>query len=160
MPARRALPSPLQSGFDIVKQYCQPLVAHHGIMRIALASIAACVPMLLAGCHKPQSSNPIAALGEPRIKSIALTSIATKYPILKSSDLRFESMSSVASAGGAAMIEVTYILPASAGEKEQDAQQTNRTTITMKAVRAIMSPSGRVRDVSEGKFAAVLTVTK
>ena len=129
-------------------------------MNIALASIAACVPMLLAGCHKPQSGNAIATLGEPRIKSIALASIATKYPSLKASALRFESMNSVASAGGAAMIEVTYILPASAGEKEQDTPQANRTTITMKAVRVIMSPSGKVQDVSEGKFAAVLTVTK
>ena len=129
-------------------------------MKIAIASIAACVPMLLAGCHKPQSGNAIAALGELRIKSIALASIATKYPSLKSSELRFESMSSAASAGGAATIEVNYILPASTEEKEEDTQQANRTTINMNAVRVIMSPSGKVLDVSEGKFAAVLTVTK
>ena len=127
-------------------------------MRIALGPIAACLPILLASCSKPQSDNPIAALGEPRIKSIALASIATKYPTLKTSDWRFESMNTVASSNGGTMVEVNYIMPASAEEKQENAPKVQRLTIEMTAVRVTMFLSGKVRDVSKGSFAATQTI--
>ena len=126
-------------------------------MRIALGPIAACLPILLASCSKPQSDNPIAALGEPRIKRIALASIATKYPTL-TSDWHFESMNTVASSNGGTMVEVNYILPASAEEKQENAPKVQRLTIEMTAVRVTMFPSGKVRDVSKGRFAATQTI--
>jgi hypothetical protein len=114
----------------------------------------------LAACSKPQNANPIAALGETRIKNIALASIATEYPALKTSDWRFESMNTVASSNGATMVEVNYILPASADEKQENTPQVQRMTIKMTAVRVTMFPSGKVRDVSKGTFAAVHTTVE
>ena|ERR1035437_4337277 len=127
-------------------------------MRITLGSVAACLPILLAACSKPQSANPIAALGEPRIKSIALASIATEYPTLKTSDWRFESMNIAAASNGATMLEVNYILPATAEEKQENALKVQRMTIEMTAVRVTMFPSGKVRDVSKGTFVATQTI--
>ncbi len=46
----------------------------------------------LTGCHKSQSSLPIEAVEEASIKTIALASIAAKYPNMASSELIFGDM--------------------------------------------------------------------
>jgi len=77
---------------------------------------------------------------------------------VKTSDYNFESMNTVASSNGATMIEVTYILPASAEEKQADTPQVQRMTIKMTGVRVTMFPSGKVRDVAKGVFVATQSI--
>ena len=67
-------------------------------------------------------------------------------------------MNTVASSNGPTMVEVNYILPASADEKQEKTPQVQRMTIEMTAVRVTMFPSGKVREVSEGRFAATQTI--
>jgi outer membrane lipoprotein SlyB len=114
----------------------------------------------LSGCHKPQSGHVYSAAETNKFQSIALGSIAAKYPELKSDDLRFEGISSVTTNGGAETIEVRYTLPSTAEKKEENTQRAQKSTITTKAYRVVMSSSGEVQTVSDGAMATVHIVTQ
>jgi outer membrane lipoprotein SlyB len=129
-------------------------------MKIILRLIVACVALFLSGCHKSQSGHAYSATETNKFQSIALASIAAKYPELKSSELKFEGLGSVTNDSGARAIEVRYILPSTAERKEENTQQVQKSSITTKAYRVIMSSSGDVQTVSDGAMEAVHIVTK
>jgi len=115
-------------------------------MRITLPLIGVCLLSVLTGCHKPQTSDLIGA-GETAIKATALTSITAKYPNMGSSDLKFLELniSPMFNGDGDEAIVVTYAIPASATIITNGMKVITNT----KTIMVMMSPSGKVKIVSE-----------
>jgi hypothetical protein len=103
----------------------------------------------LTSCHKSQTSQPIGATEAASIKSVALASIAAKYPSLDSSELIFGDMRRETPPTGKQFILVSYILPTSAKTNEYDTPEGKRVKITRKALSVTMSPTMEVQNVSE-----------
>ena len=129
-------------------------------MKMTILLIGTFIPILLTGCNKVQSSRGITTAEAAKIQSVALASITATYSNLNSTDLAFDSMTNVMTTGGAAMIEVRYVLPATAETNRNETQNRKRTTTQTRAFRVILSSSGEVQSVSEGNLATVRTVTK
>jgi hypothetical protein len=118
--------------------------------RITRLLIGVCILAGLTSCHKSQTSQPIGATEAASIKSVALASIAAKYPSLDSSELIFGDMRRETPPVGKQFILVSYILPTPGTTNEYDTPEGKRVKITRKEVNVIMSPSREVQSVSEG----------
>jgi uncharacterized lipoprotein YajG len=127
-------------------------------MKMTILLIIALVPLLLTGCNKPQTSHVVTPAETAKIQSVALASIIAKYPDINSSELVFYSMTNVMTSGAGEVIEVRYILPASAETSQQNTQSSVRTTTKMRGFQATMSKSSKVQSVSEGIISTVNTV--
>ena len=119
------------------------------LMKASILLVAASITMLSIGCKKA----PDAA----KLQSAALSSLTATYSNLNSADLAFAGMTNLPSTDGVAAIEIRYILPASAETNQEAINHGQRTIIKTRAFRVLMSPSGLVQSVSEGKIATVRT---
>jgi hypothetical protein len=128
-------------------------------MKMTIQLITALIPLLLTSCNKPQSGHVVTPAEAAKIQSVALASITAKYPDVNSSELVFYGMTNVMTSGAGEVIEVRYILPASAETSQQNAQNSERTTTKVRGFQATMSRSTMVQSVSEGIISTVNTVT-
>lgn len=113
-------------------------------MKIIIPLIGVCLLSVVTGCHKPQTSDIIGA-GETAIKATALASITAKYPNMGSSDLKFWQLNISTMSNGDEAIVVTYDIPASVTTTTHG----NKAITNTKTIMVIMSPSGKVKGVSE-----------
>jgi hypothetical protein len=129
-------------------------------MKRTILLIALSILTLSVSCKKTQDSPGGTAIDATKIQSIALSSITATYTNLHSTDLAFAGMTNLPGTGGAAIFEVRYLLPASAETNQETSQNRDRTIVKVRAFRVLLSPSGQVQSISEGKIATVRTVAK
>ena len=118
-------------------------------MKITPLLIGVCTLAGLTGC-RTQSSQLIGTANEASIKTVALASIAAKYPSFDSSGLIFGNMTRETPLVGNPCIYVSYIFPTSGTTNEYDTLEGKRIKITRKTVNVTMSPAMEVQNVSEG----------